>query len=68
MPNLQFCRSLFCRVTEEMGLQQQLLAVTMALVLPAENVAGGRLLQWTWPSLPGVLFRQAFFDYVGLPD
>jgi len=51
-----------------MGLQQQLLAVTMALVLPAENVAGGRLLQWTWPSLPGVLFRQAFFDYVGLPD
>jgi len=60
MPNLQFCRSLFCRVTEEMGLQQQFLAVTMALGLPVENVAGGWLLQ--------VLFRQAFFDYVGLPD
>ena len=32
-------------VTEEMGLQQQFLAVTMALGLPGENVTGGRLLQ-----------------------
>jgi hypothetical protein len=28
-----------------MGLQQQFLAVTMALGLPAENVMGSRLLQ-----------------------
>ncbi len=34
-----------CRVTEEMELQQQFLAVTMALGLPAENVTGGWLLQ-----------------------